>query len=344
MTLTVRIEALRLPLVSVLATGHGAIRYRSSLLLALDDGEHVGWGEASPLPGWSTDSLVETDRALHASLEPVRVDADIAAAISSLHQHPYARAAVSGAWADLRARRDELPLALSLSVRWRDEVSVNALLAGVDQESLETEAASAVASGFTTIKLKVGASDPVTDIERIRAVRRSAPDVSLRLDANQGWDRTTATDVLRQVVEEDIAWCEEPTEVLDEFGSIESASGVRVAVDESIVSDTDLRHALAMGLSVVVIKPQAVGGPDRAAASAALAMDSGATVVFTSFMDSAVGVSHALAVASAFGSPVAHGLATTGLLASDVGPTPAIEDGQMRVSTSSGIGFHPQLS
>ena len=79
--------------------------------------------------------MVETDRALHASLEHVRVDADIAAAISSLHQHRYARAAVSGAWADLRARRDELPLAPSLSVRWRDEVLVNALLAGVDQES-----------------------------------------------------------------------------------------------------------------------------------------------------------------------------------------------------------------
>ncbi len=344
MTLTVRIEALRLPLVSVLATGHGAIRHRSSLLLALDDGEHVGWGEASPLPGWSNHTLVETDRALRASLEHVHVDADIAAAIASLHRHPHARAAVSGAWADLSARRDVLPLAPSLSGLWRNEVPVNALLAGADRETLEAEAASALASGLTTIKLKVGASDPTTDIERIRAVRRSAPDVSLRLDANQGWDRATAIDVLGQVVEEDVAWCEEPTEFLDEFGSIESASGVRVAVDESIVSDTDLRHALAMGLSVVVIKPQAVGGPDRAAGSAALAADSGATVVFTAFMDSAVGVSHALAVASAFGSPVAHGLATTGLLASDVGPTPAIEEGQMLVSTSPGIGFHPQIS
>jgi o-succinylbenzoate synthase len=343
-TLSIRIEAIRLPLVSVLATGHGAIRHRKSLLLALDDGEHVGWGEASPLPGWSTGSLVETERALRASLEGVRGDDDIADAIASLHEHQHARAAVSGAWADLGARRDDLPLAASLSGRWRADVAVNALLGGADRETLETEAAVAVASGFTTVKLKVGASAPATDIERIRAVRRTAPDVSLRLDANQGWDRTTAIDVLSQVVEEDVAWCEEPTRFLDEFGSIESATGVPVAVDESIATATELRRALAMGLSVVIIKPQAVGGPDRAAISAELAADSGATVVFTSFMDSAVGVSHALHVASAFGGPVAHGLVTTGLLGADVGPSPAVEDGQMLVSTSPGIGFHPQIS
>jgi o-succinylbenzoate synthase len=343
-TLAVRIEPTRLRLVSVVATGHGAIRFRTGVLVGLDDGEHVGWGEASPLPGWSSVTLVDTERAARAALEGVYRDTDMAGVIASLHSHPYARAAVSGAWADLRARRGGLPLALSLSSRRVESVAVNALLGASDPELLEREAAVAVAEGYTTLKLKVGATAPAIDVERIRAARRGGPEAGLRLDANQAWDRETAIDVLRRVVDQDIEWCEEPTPFLDEFGSIESAAGTRVAADESLVTDGDLRHALALGMSVVVLKPQAVGGPDRAAGIAKLASEAGAVVVVTSFMDSAVGVAHAVHVASAFGSPVAHGLATARLLADDIGPAPVVESGAIRLPTSPGIGFEPRLT
>jgi len=277
------------------------------------------------------------------ALEGVNRDGDMAGVIASLHAHPHARAAVSGAWADLRARRDGLPLALSLSSRRAESVTVNALLTSVDPESLERQAAAAVGEGYATLKLKVGTTTPAIDVERIRAARRGGPEAVLRLDANQAWDRETAVEVLRRVADQDIEWCEEPTPFLDEFGSVESAAGVRVAADESLVTDGDLRHALALGVSVVVLKPQAVGGPDRAALVATLAADVGAVIVVTSFMDSAVGVAHAVHVASAFGSPVAHGLATAGLLADDIGPAPTIESGAIRLSTSPGIGFDPLM-
>jgi o-succinylbenzoate synthase len=278
------------------------------------------------------------------ALEGVHRDGDMAGVIASLHGHPYARAAVSGAWADLRARRDGLPLALSLSSRRVESVAVNALLTGAEPELLEREAEAAVAAGYTTLKLKVGTTAPAIDVERIRAARRGGPEAGLRLDANQAWDRRTAIDVLRRVVDQDIEWCEEPTPFLDEFGSIESAAGVRMAADESLVTDSDLRHALALGISVVVLKPQAIGGPDRAAVVATLASDAGAIIVVTSFMDSAVGVAHAVHVASAFGSAVAHGLATAGLLADDIGPTPVIDRGVIHLSTSPGIGFDPKVA
>lgn len=343
MTITTRIEAVRLPLAVPMATGHGAIRHRQGLLVALGDGEHTGWGEASPLPGWSKDSLADTELALRHALDPVEDDGDVSSAVAGLHDRPHARAAVSGAWADLIARRDGVPLARSLSARGRDVVEVNSVLAAGAVDELERAAAESVAGGFTTIKVKVGAGAPAGDVERIRAVRRGAPHVDLRLDANQAWDRSTAVEVLRAAVGLDIAWCEEPTGVLDEFGAIESETGVRVAADESVVSETGLRKALALGLTVIVVKPQAIGGPDRAARVAGLAAEAGALVVITSFMDSAVGVAHAVHVASAHGGPVAHGLATTGFLARDVGPPPLVERGSIRVPDRPGIGVDPEI-
>ena len=41
--------ALRAPLV----TGRGAVTHRAGVLVKLSDGDRTGWGEASPLPGWS---------------------------------------------------------------------------------------------------------------------------------------------------------------------------------------------------------------------------------------------------------------------------------------------------
>ena len=343
MTLATRIVPVTLQLVSPIVTGHGAIGHRRGLLLALTDGELTGWGEAAPLPGWSNDTLDVTDTALRSATSDVRDDRDVPTALASLRDRPHARAALSGAWADLRSRRDGLPLAPSLSPDWLTEVPVNALIDAASVDAVDGKARAVVAAGFTTVKMKVGAGDPATDVERVRAVRRAAPDVVLRLDANRAWDRETAVEVLRRVAEHDIAWCEEPTPLVDEFGSIESATGVPIAADESIVGQTDLRLALDLDVSVVVIKPQAIGGPDRAAVFTELVDGAGATVVVTSFMDSVVGVAHALHVAAAFGSPVAHGLATGSMLAEDVGPPLNVDAGRMRLPTAPGIGIDPTV-
>jgi o-succinylbenzoate synthase len=343
-SLAVRIESFRSRLVAALHTGFGPIRERTGFLVGLDDGTHVGWGDASPLPGWSIDSVAATERALRQTLALVTTDTDVTAALEHLDEHPHARAAVAGAWADLRARRDGVPLAASLSDGWRREVEVNAVLTASEPRTLEADAAAAVASGFGSLKLKVGTGDPVGDIERIRAARRGGPGAEIRLDANRAWDRETAVETLRAVAEADVAWCEEPTSNPGEFNSIEAATGVRVAIDESVRTESDLLAALTSGIAVVVLKPQALGGPDRAERVARRAHDSGATVVVTSFMDSAIGVAHALHAASAFGDPIAHGLATASLLEDDVGPSPTVRHGTISLSRAAGLGVDPEIA
>ena len=343
MNLTTRVVPIGLRMVSPLVTGHGTVGVRRGLIVALDDGELTGWGEASPLPGWSRDTLDETHEALRSAAAAVERNGDVPTALAELRDRPYARAAMAGAWADLRAKQDGLPLATWLAPERLAEVPVNAVVEAASVEAVEAAVAAARADGCTTVKLKVGIGDRANDVERVRAVRRVGPEVAIRLDANQAWDRDTAIDVLRSVATEEIAWCEEPTALVDDFRAIEAATGVVIAADESVAGETELRLALDRGVSVVVVKPQAIGGPDRARDFAGLIGDSGGTLVVTSFMDSAVGVAHALHVAAAFGGPVAHGLATSGLLADDVGPTVPVEAGMMRLPSAPGIGFDPSV-
>ena len=73
MGLTVRVEPFVLPLRSPLVTGATTVTERAGVLFGVSDGEHSGWGEATPLPGWSTvtvDSTIATLRSLGPVIDP----------------------------------------------------------------------------------------------------------------------------------------------------------------------------------------------------------------------------------------------------------------------------------
>lgn len=82
---------------------------------------------------------------------------------------------------------------------------------GYSDEKLSRLAHEAVASGFRTIKLKVGRNVD-EDVRRCRIAREAVgPDIAIAVDANQRWDVDVAINWLRRLKPFDIAWVEEPT-------------------------------------------------------------------------------------------------------------------------------------
>ena len=343
----------RLALAAPVATSGVPVRFRAGFLVTLSAGGITGWGEASPLPGWSRTSLLDTEATLRRVLDGLDADGEAALAglLEDLTDSPHARAGVAGAWADLQAQRAERTLAAHLAGDHGDvvapTVAVNALIAAPDPSEVEEAARDAARAGFKTVKLKVGAADPAVDVERVRAARTGlGPAVELRLDANGAWDPPTALDVLDRLHDCDIAYCEEPVPGIDAIAAVGRRSPIPVAADESIRGEADAIGALGLGVATLIVKPQALGGPDVAMSITARAREAGASVIVTSFLDSAVGVAHALHVAAAVdaagtGSRT-HGLATSGLLAADVVEALPVIDGAMAVPATSGLGLTPE--
>ena len=340
--------ALRAPLVS----GVVPIRFRAGFLVSLTADGLTGWGEASPLPGWSRTSLLETEAGLRRVLDGLDAcdESGLGTLIGTMQDTPHARAGVAGAWADLQARRAGRSLADHLVIDPNrvpaQAVAVNALIAEPEPSRVEEAVRNAADAGFRAVKLKVGAADPAIDVERVRAARAALGDeAELRLDANGAWDERTALEVLERVDDSDIAYCEEPVAGVEEIAALGQRSPVPVAVDESIRSEADAVKALNLGVSTLIVKPQALGGPDIALAIAERARRAGASVVVTSFLDTTVGVSHALHVAAAVAGTAsprrAHGLATSNLLAGDVADSPPVTSGEMQLPRSPGIGVVP---
>lgn len=336
----------RLPLREPLVTGRGAVGHRAGVLVKLADGDFAGWGEASPLPGWSLIGLEATEADLERARFQIKAGGEpaLAEAVQALAESPHARAGLAGAWADLRARRNGLPLARELAPGAASSVAVNALVAAADPDEVESQAAAAASAGHACAKLKVAAADPGADIDRVRAARSglgSGPE--LRLDANGAWDRPTARRVLRAVEPLDVSYCEEPVPGLEAMADLGRDAAVPAAADESMRTRADAERALGLGLGVLVVKPQALGGPDIALAVASLAAEAGARAVVTSFADSAVGLAHALHAAAAADRGEAHGLATAGRLAQDTAEPPPVVAGRMDLPPSEGLGLGPRV-
>ena len=343
----------RLELKSPLVTGRISVRHRAGFLVALTSEDLTGWGEATPLPGWSRNTVLQTEALLRRALESVGhlEEGAVEAALAAVGDAPHARAAMAGARADLQARRAGRTLAAHLAREAglalpATEVAVNALVADAEPADVELAVSEAAQSGFKAVKLKVGAANPAADVDRVRAARLAlGPTPELRLDANGAWDYSTALDVLGRVAACDVAFCEEPVSGIAEIAAVGKQSPVTVAVDESMRSEQDAARALAAGIRTLVVKPQALGGPDIAMSIAARARQDGASVVVTSFLDSAVGVAHALHVAAAVDAgasrPQAHGLATASLLSEDVAEPRPVVSGAMRLPSSPGLGLSP---
>ncbi|MEM8706018.1 MAG: o-succinylbenzoate synthase [Actinomycetota bacterium] len=340
-----RLLPYELALRSPMATSHAIVADRQGALVRIDEQGTVGWGDLCPMPGWSAHDY-ETLRD-HVDLAGVRLDGDLVGdVLDSLAAVPEARAAVAGAAVDVLAQEAGVSLAAHLAADPLDRVSVNATIGAADVSTALTNVYLAIASGIDTLKLKVAHRRLEEDLALVEAARRAVgDDVELRLDANGGWRADEALEILERLAPFDIAVCEEPTGGIEAIAAIGAESPIPVAVDESARTVDDLRRAIATAtIGYVVIKPQALGGPDLAMQAVVAAQAAGVTPIITSMIDSAVGVAHAVHVAAASGVTTAHGLATSALLASDVAAPLPVEDGAILVPSIPGLGVRPSAA
>ena len=311
---------LRIPVI----TGRGTITQRDGLLVQISDEGVTGWGEAMPLPGWPGADLSATRMALEAwaaNPDP-----------ESLPSEQFAHGAIELALLDMEAQR---------TGRTQAEVLVEGgpVARSVELNSLVSDtdgAAAAVAGGYRTVKLKVGALDLEADVSAVAAVRNAiGADTRLRLDANGAWSEEQSAEVLTRLEQYDIGYVEEPTTGLDALARVAEQSPIPVAVDDSLGSAV---APIPESISVVVVKPMALGGPRTAYAAACRWIDQGRKVVVTNYLDSAIGQHAAMSAAAALpGPPQVHGAITPALFTNDIAVLPPIANGHCPLPSHSPI-------
>ena len=350
------LRTFELPLARPLDTAAGAIETRRGVAIRVRDASGVGVGEATPLAGW-TESYADCRAALTAvadaddpalslpseSVPSLPSESVPLLADERLRTCPAARHGLSLAIADHSARVAGIPLYRHLggeeSVR---RVRANATIGDADVPTTVVAAADAIDAGFTSLKLKVGARPVEDDVERLGRVRDAVgPAVELRADANGAWSREQARRAFDGFASLDVAYVEQPLPADDVSGHAALCdSSVGVALDEALTGrSVDELEACFAVADVVIVKPMALGGVDRAIDVARRALAAGLVPVVTTTVDAVVARTAAVHVAAALPDRPACGLATASLLARDLSRDPApVDDGSIRVPQSPGIG------
>ncbi len=340
-----------LALRETLATAHGPLRSRDGFVLCLEsDAGHRGWGDCLPLEGFGLETTPAAHRALRTGLDallraPVEsLDAALDRVERALPEAPAARAALDLALHDVYARSEGVRIAEQLARSPQHDVAVAALLGGTDRRAVADSAREALAAGFGTLKLKVGARPLAEDLPRVEALRDAAPEARLRLDANGAWTEPEAEAALGALARFDPELVEQPIGGAPEaFQRLRRSSGVALAADESIrdahSADTFLA---AQAVDAIVVKPAAVGGLRAALRIAERAQARGVPVIVTSFLDSSLGIGGALELARALpGDRHAHGLTTDSWLRQDLGRLPPPLEGRRAGGPEPGLGITP---
>jgi D-galactarolactone cycloisomerase len=130
--------------------------------------------------------------------------------------------------------------------------------------------------GFAGCKFKVGRLSPADDAHRVELARQAAgDDFVLMLDANQGYTRREAIDLVRRTEHLNLRWFEEPVRWLNDrlsMRDVRLVTGIPVAAGQSEDSRAGLRDLIAAG-AVDACNADAswIGGPSEWRRVAALA-------------------------------------------------------------------------
>jgi o-succinylbenzoate synthase len=304
-----RTISMKRPFVTAVRTA----RSIDALIVEVRDSDgRSGWGEA-PTSWRVTGESVES---VTAAIEGPLTDAlkgyslDESAAMSealeqAVVRNSSARMALDCAIYDLGAQLAGLPLYQFLGGRSsevRTDMTLSATLSESGSKQLIETALEFVASGFHTLKVKVGAGGD--DVKLLNEVRRAVgADIQLRADANQGWSPSEAVKVIKSLEDAgvELEFVEQPVARDDVDGLALVAGEVETSImaDEAVWSRRDLREILRRNAADAVnIKLAKCGGVREAIEMIGLARESEIRVIMGGMAESHVGVAAAAAVAS----------------------------------------------
>lgn len=213
----------------------------------------------------------------------------------------------------------------------RNKVRVNGTIPALNNPN-EIEQIVETFPGVNTFKVKVGDNLP-EDIARLARVRLLRPSARLRIDVNGSWSVATAITNLQAIYENigDIEYVEQPCLSVEDLRELKKKLKVNIPIagDEILRKSTDpFKVDLNGAVGILALKVQPLGGIVR---TQKLAQHHKLLIVVSSALESAVGISHGLALAASFEEiNFDCGLATGSLLSSNVGQLPII-NGEIEV-------------
>jgi muconate cycloisomerase len=319
-----RVEAfpVALPTIADFAVSGGSVARKGEpsirvlVKVTADDGT-FGWGEATPIPSWTYETLESITTTIDKYLAPVAIgtpvwDVDLLTrkfdrAINRGFSigMPLAKGAVDVAVHDLLGKALGLPVYALLGGKRLDRIQLAWIVSSEGAGGAEASIVEGRQRGYRAFKVKVGLHDEREDVRSVERVRAAAgDDAVLWVDANQGYTADVALRVARELEHLDVAAFEQPLPANDVDGlrRVREGSPIPIALDESLRHPTDLATFVKLGaIDIAIAKVQRNAGLTLSRRLCQYALDSGVRLMGSGLTDSEVGLAASVHLFAAFG-------------------------------------------
>jgi O-succinylbenzoate synthase len=250
-----------IPLMSPLVLKVHTLTQRQGLILQWHHSGGSEWSEIAPLPGFSKESLDESEKQLIQFLDTHLIQLKSINSLQSLNAlinntlYPSVRFGLEMGLIKLTQFKT---INTRYSATTLNHTSAIAGLITGDVLDITRY------SDYPTIKVKVGREILDNDINNINKILQLTDNKqTLRLDANQSWTLDQATRFFTNVPAERIEFIEEPLKVsatndFENYKNWSTSINTSFALDEQ-VQNPDFKLIPIQGLSTIVIKPMLIG-------------------------------------------------------------------------------------
>lgn len=246
-------------------TSRGVLRTKETWFIKINNQQKFGIGECGLFRGLSTDDIPNYEQKLKWVCENIHLGLE--KLLTKLTYFPSIQFGLEQAFLSFQSE-NPFELFPSEFTKGKKDININGLIWMGDKAFMKSQIKQKLNSGFSCIKMKIGAIDFNTELELLKSIRNefSSKEIIVRVDANGAFHPLEALEKLKKLSELELHSIEQPIKQgqLQEMAQLCEDTPLPIALDEELIgvfsSEEKKKIIKTIQPQYIILKPSLVGG------------------------------------------------------------------------------------
>jgi o-succinylbenzoate synthase len=320
-------------------TSRGVLKTKETWFIILEKNNKTGIGETGLFRGLSIDDVPNYEQKLQWVCKNIQLGLE--KLLVELANFPSIQFGLEQAFLSLKAK-DSFNLFPSEFTKGNQVIPINGLVWMGAKEFMKAQIKEKLKTGFTCIKLKIGAIDFEAEIDLLKSIRNqfSSKEIELRVDANGAFSPSNALAKLERLAALEIHSIEQPIKQgqVQEMATLCKKTPMPIALDEELIgvfsSEEKRKLITTIRPQYIILKPSLIGGFTGSKEWIEIAENNNVDWWITSALESNVGLNAIAQFTATLQSKLPQGLGTGGLFTNNFTSPLEIHNGALHYNNS----------
>ena len=326
-------------------TSRGVLRTKETWFIILELNTKLGIGETGLFRGLSIDDVPNYEEKLKWVCANINLGLDTL--LLEVFEYPSIQFGLEQAFLSLAAAH-KFELFPSKFTVGEEHIAINGLVWMGDQQFMKNQIQEKLKTGFSCIKMKIGAIDFNAEIALLKSIRKefSATEITLRVDANGAFKPADALEKLKVLSDLEIHSIEQPIKQgqIEQMAELCANTPLPIALDEELIgvftSVAKQKLLETIQPQFIILKPSLIGGFKGSKEWIRIAKDNHIDWWITSALESNVGLNAIAQFTHTLNNHLPQGLGTGGLFTNNIESPLEVKNGRLQYNNAINWNFN----